>query len=195
VQTIASGGWIPLETLLAADYSSPLFQQPGLVLPAYAECWLLTHMLAFDQRYAPKWNEMIGAMSARAGAGTLAQVYGRDSRQIEMDLQLYFRIGRNNRLAVSIAPAPRGEALEMSPDANLSARLALADLLSHYRGRREQAREAYESLAHDYPEEPSVELGIASLAVRDGNHSEAEVHRARAAILADTGQLPPQAAR
>jgi hypothetical protein len=57
--------------------------------------------------------------------------------------------------------------LEIRRSANLEAGLTLAELLSHYRGRREQAREVYDRLEREVPLEPAVELGLANLCVRD----------------------------
>ncbi|HTS65192.1 MAG TPA: tetratricopeptide repeat protein [Candidatus Acidoferrales bacterium] len=69
---------------------------------------------------------------------------------------------------------------EISHAAGMPARLALAELLTNYRGRYEQARSAYETLARDYPDRWEVEAEWGQWCRRLRKLDDAARHYARA---------------
>jgi hypothetical protein len=178
--------WAPLSEFLDATYSSPLFQNPAIVQKSYAECWLIGHMLVFDPRYAPHLGELIAALDSGSGTGLLPKIYGKPLPEIEKDLARYRTAGASLHRPMTAQAEP--PLLEIRRSANLEAGLTLAELLSHYRGHHEQAREVYDRLEREFPLEAAVELGIANLCVRDGNPTQAAVHRALAKEYALAGK-------
>jgi hypothetical protein len=76
--------WIDLEQLLT---------NPGLADGAYAESWLLAHMLVLDPRYAAKFPKLLEALGNSDTAEAFGQVYGKSISQVEQDLKAYLEEG------------------------------------------------------------------------------------------------------
>src|SRR5204862_3232221 len=72
------------------------------------------------------------------------------------------------------------DAPEIEPGASMVARLALAEMLSNTRGRAEQTRTAYASIAADYPARWEVEEAMGLFAWRERKLDDAIRHFAKA---------------
>lgn len=183
VLSLRRDGWIGLSELVSSGPRSAVFTSPAFVESAYAESWLLAHMLAMDPRYSGQFQAFLAAVQTSGTTQALDSVYGRSIDQVERDLRAYLEAGQANVRMLSGASAEIGWSIEVEPEADFGARLALAEMLGNYSGRSEQAREVYRQMARDYPLRPEVEDGIAELYRGEGDQAQASQHRARAAVL------------
>jgi hypothetical protein len=151
VATLHQDGWIRLDELLPANPSSELFSSPAFARSSYAECWLLAHMLALDPRYAPRFGDLVAALRNSDALAAFATAYGKSLTDVERDLRAYLVEGQRNRRLVDTGSADCQGAIMVDRDAGFDARLALAEMLRDYPGRRDQARGAYQQLVRDYP--------------------------------------------
>lgn len=187
ILALRNDGWVSLDELLSADYSSRLYRSSSYSQSTYAECWLLSHMLVLDPRYAPRFRNLILALGRTTAQQAFQSVYGKSIGEIERDVKEYLAIGTANARYLDAPAQPYAGPVRVLRGAEFGARLTLADLLSHYPGRHSQAREAFYQLQRDYPLRADVELGIAELCLRDGDYMQASQHRTRAAMLLDDG--------
>lgn len=183
VISLRRDGWIDLNQLVTAGSHSKEFTSPAYVESAYAESWLLVHMLAMDPRYAGRFQSLLSAIQSSSAAEAFARVYGKSMVQVERDLRAYLDAGQANLRVLSDSPPETLQPVEVQPAADFEARLALAEMLGNYRGRSEQARQVYLQMARDYPSRPEVENGMAELYRDEGDSIQASEHRARAAVL------------
>ena len=67
--------WIPLAALLAADHSSPYYNEKSHAGMFYAESWALVHMLNLDPEYRPQLKSLVAALREKENdpAGRLRQ--------------------------------------------------------------------------------------------------------------------------
>jgi hypothetical protein len=183
VLSLRRDGWIGLSELFSAGARSPVFTSPALVESAYAESWLLAHMLAMDPRYAGHFQSFLSVIQTSGAREAFDTVYGKSITQVERDLRAYLEAGQANARRLTGVPAETTESIEVQREADFEARLALAEMLVGYSGRSEQAREVYRQMARDYPLRPEVEDGMAELYRFEGDPMQASEHRARAALL------------
>jgi hypothetical protein len=186
VFSLRRDGWIDLNELVSASAHSPEFTSPAFVESAYAESWLLAHMLTMDPRYAGGFQTFLSAIQICGTAEAFERAYGKSMPQVERDLRGYLDAGQANARVQSGAPPETIQSIDVQPDADFEARLALAEMLGSYRGRSEQARQVYLQMARDYPLRPEVENGMAEMYRCEGDTVQASEHRARAAVLQTT---------
>jgi hypothetical protein len=190
VFTLRRNGWISLADLISPMANSTVFTNPFQVDAAYAESWLLAHMLVLDPAYAGHFQDLLRAVQSTGTTEAFGSVYGKSMTQVEWDLTAYLKGGQANMRIFNRGVAAPAQPVHVEREADFDARLALAEMLQHYRGRGEQAREAYQQLARDYPFRPEVEKGIAEIYRSEGNQVLAAEHRARSLMLHANFQTP-----
>jgi hypothetical protein len=151
VFTLGRDAWIGLAELVSASAHSPDFTAAGMVDSAYAESWLLAHMLVLDPRYAAKFPALLKALETSDTAEAFRQVYDKSTAQVERDLRAYLSVGQTNVRILGDPPALSTLPVAVDRQADFDGRAALAEMLSNYRGRMEQAQNLYRQLANDYP--------------------------------------------
>jgi tetratricopeptide (TPR) repeat protein len=183
MMTLRSDKWIPLATLLAADHNSPFYNEKSKAGMFYAESWELVHMLFLSPDYSPRLKAMSAALKQGDAASAFQAAYQKSIGEIESDLRRYLT-GNTIKVFMFDIQLPKSvETPEIVPNASLPTRVALAELLSNYRGRSEQARTAYEWLARDFPQSWEVEEGWGQWCWRQRRLDEAAKHYARAVSL------------
>lgn len=185
---LQSERWLPLATLLAVDHSSPYYNEKSKAGIFYAESWELVHMLFLHPAYRPQLKALDGALKQGDSATALEAVYHQSLPAIESDLRGYLRGGTIKVMLFDIQLPKAVDAPEVETSAGMGARLALAEVLSNYPGRSEQASAAYESLAKEYPNRWEVEEGWGQLCRYQRKLGDAARHYASAVELG--GQDP-----
>ena len=175
--------WLPLATLLAVDHSSPHYNEKSKAGIFYAESWKLVHMLFLDPAYRPQLKALGPALKQGDSAAALEAVYHKSLGAIEADLHRYLGNGTINVLMFNIQLPKAVDTPEVETAEGMSARLALAEMLSNTAGRSEQAGAAYQALAQEYPTRWEVEEGWGQLFWHQRKLSDAARHYARAVEL------------
>jgi hypothetical protein len=160
VLSLRRDSWIGLTELVSASAHSPVFTGAASVDSAYAQSWLLAHMLVLDPRYAGHFQGLLLALQSAGTADAFGMVYGKSVAQVEWDLTGYLEAGQANARALDSPLPPTAQPIGVEREADFDARLALAEMLGNYLGRGEQAREEYRQLACDYPLRPEARTGI-----------------------------------
>jgi hypothetical protein len=182
VLTLRRSNWIGLTELVSAGVNAPAFTSPGMVDSAYAESWLLAHMLVLDPAYAARFPSFLLALQTSDTPEAFGTVYGKSTAQVERDMSAYLEKGQANARVTQSSLPVTPPSIDVELDADFGARLALAEMLRDYRGREEQARQIYQALRRDYPLRPELETGIPEIYRSEGNQALAAEHRERAAV-------------
>jgi Flp pilus assembly protein TadD len=183
---LQTGKWIDLETLLAVDHQSPLYNEKQKAGMFYAESWALAHMLYLSDEYWKKFSQFVSLIKAGdSQAAVFQQVYGKSLSQVQADLGMYMQRTRFNAAFSDVQVEKSAEEPEIRPATAVESGLALADLLAGTR-KRDEAKAAYESLARANPNDPEIELALAHLAWMNTDHAEVKRHFARAIELGTT---------
>jgi Flp pilus assembly protein TadD len=182
-QTLLREKWIDLRVLVAVDHNSPLYSEKSKAGMFYAESWALVHMLNLDRAYRPQLRAMVEALKDGDAAAAFLRVYSKPIERVQDDLLAYLSGNTINAAVFDIQLPTSLDSPRIETGAGLSARLALAELLSNYRGKLDQARAAYEQLAHDHPNRWEVEEGWAQFSWRQRKNDDALRHFVRAAEL------------
>jgi len=143
--------WIGLAELVSAGADSPVFSSAGMVDSAYAECWLLAHMLVLDPRYEAEFPDLLAALDTSETAEAFCRVYEKSIAQVEQDLKAYLEVGQANARNLGDPPSLAALRVEVDREADFDGRAALAEMLGNYRGRAEQSRDLHRQLERDYP--------------------------------------------
>jgi len=150
VASLRQDAWIGLDRLISADPDSPIFNSAEMVDSAYAESWLLTHMLVLDPRYQDRFSSLLSALQTLDTAEAFRQVYGKPVAEEERDLKRYLEAAQTNIRI--LGDPPRLELhIRVERDADFDGLSAVAEMLGNYRGRGEQSQELYRRIARDYP--------------------------------------------
>jgi hypothetical protein len=158
VRALRRDGWIGLLDLVSASADSQVFTGAALAESAYAESWLLAHMLVMDRRYADRFRPLLSIIRTAGTAEAFASVYGKSIAEVEGDLHAYLETGQANARVLDIGPPEAAQSIDVERAADFDARLALADMLRKYPGRSEQCRGMYRQLALEYPLRPELQL-------------------------------------
>ena len=175
--------WIPLAALLAADHSSPYYNEKSHAGMFYAESWALVHMLNLDPIYRPQLKFLVAALKENDPPAAFAKAYGKPVEEVEAALHAYFTAPTVHAQLFDVQLPKTIDAPVIQAAAFLPARLALAELLANRRGAGEQARAAYDRLANDYPDRWEVEEGQARFAWQRRDLEGAAQHFGRAVEL------------
>jgi len=188
LMTLQNQKWLPLDALLSVDIKSPYYNEKSKAGVFYAESWKLVHMLFLDPSYRPQLKALDDALKEGGSAAALEAIYHRSLHSIEADLHTYMRGGTINVMVFNLQLPKAVDAPEVTPAAGMSARLALAELLSNTRGGSEQASAAYATLSQEYPKRWEVEAGWGEFCSNQRKLDDAVLHYARAVELG--GQDP-----
>ena len=166
--------WVTLAEILAADRSSPYYNEKEKAGSLYSEGWALTHMLSLSPEYLPKFSEFLGAIqSGTPSEEALMKVYGKSLARIEQDLEIYLRgrIFTGLLFPVKVEKA----AGEMAAEAvtPFDVKLMLADLTDRP-GNEEATRKTLDGLAQEAPQRPEAYARLGYLALRRGQREEAQ---------------------
>jgi hypothetical protein len=184
-QALLRDEWVPLATILAATQDSPYYSEGSL----YNQGWALTHMLALNPKYKPKFTQVLLAISDGApSAYALEQIYGKPLKEIEIDLLAYLRGGRFQGVLIPAKIEKMDDDLKAEPAGQFDVALLLAEV-TEKPGREQATRAALESLIAQNPSRPEPYVDLAYLERRQKQSSEAYEHLAKAFEL---GSRDPQ---
>jgi tetratricopeptide (TPR) repeat protein len=178
--------WLPLDTLLSVDHSSPLYNEKLRASVFYSESWALVHMLNLDTKYRPHLGAMLDALKAEDSAAAFENAYHKSTAQVQADLEEYVQRQTLHGVSFKIPPDTAEESPQVEAHSGMLARLALAEMLTEYPGKIAQASEMYAALARDYPQRWEVEAALGRFAWRERHNQEAVAHFAHAAELGDS---------
>lgn len=152
VLTLRRDAWIGLEYLTSAGPDAAIFMDADSVDSAYAESWLLAHMLVLDPRYEAKFADLLAAVQTLETAEAFRQVYFKSIADVERDLKAYLVVGQTNARILGDPPAHADFVVTVEREADFDGLAALAEMLGSYRGRTQQSHELYRQLERDYPQ-------------------------------------------
>jgi tetratricopeptide (TPR) repeat protein len=171
-QALLREKWAPLATILAADASSPYYNEKSKAGSLYNEGWALTHMLCFRAEYRAGFGQLVKAISGgEDSTQALVRLYGPLSK-IEKDLQAYLR-GNSFQGALFAANIEKvsGE-IPAEPLGDFDSGLMLADLIN--RPEKQAAYQAeLERLMVMDPQRPEPYRELGYLAWRTSRRDEA----------------------
>lgn len=148
--------WIPLDTLLAVEHGSPLYNEKQKAGMFYSESWALTHMLYLSADYRQKFTDFLAAIRPGSSqASIFQQVYGKSLALVRADLERYMRGDLFPVVNVDVTLEKSAESPEIRPATPVESGLALAELLAGT-GKRTEAKAAYDSLARANPNDPEI---------------------------------------
>jgi hypothetical protein len=178
--------WLPLDTLLAVDRKSPYYNERNRTSIFYSESWALTHMLLLSPAYRPQHNKFVQSIAAGVSASTaLWQTYAKTTAQVQKDLEQYMRGTRFNAAMFDVQLEKSAEEPEVAPAPPIESGTVLADLLA-FTDKKDLARQAYESLAKDFPKSWEPEAGLGELLWHIQKPEDARTDLARAVELGTT---------
>ncbi len=183
MQVLAAEPWLDLHTLLAVDHNSPAYTDPARSAIFYAESWKLVHMLQLQPDYEAHFGDLLRALGKGDSEAAFRAAYGKDLTAVERDLRAYLTGNTITALLFDIQLPKSIDAPEIEPGAGLSARLAMAELLSATRGRSQQAAGAYATVAKDYPGRWELEEAMGRFAWHERRLEEANLHFANAQTM------------
>jgi len=186
---LQENNWLTLEAITTVDRNSPLYNERDRAGMFYCESWALVHMLNLSAPYRPNFNKFLMALaSGLPAAAAFSQVYEKTLDEVQKDLQDYMKGTHFNAMVFDIKLEKSAEQPEAQPATPLDSGVVLADLLG-LTGKREEAKERYESLAKKFPKSWEAEAGLAELALSGRRADEACRHFSRAVEL---GSKNPQ---
>lgn len=165
--------WVPLANILASDHS--LFSTSGKdeASALYNMGWALTHMLAMDQDYRPKFQEFMKKISDGADSKeALESVYKRQLSSIEADLKAYTRADRYTGFVLPIKLERNKAELPETAVDPLDARIMLAELKSRVQKGSDGTKDL-ETLIADAPTRPEPYAALAYANLQEGRAEQA----------------------
>ena len=166
LQALSTQPWVPLETILSADASSPYYNESNKAGNLYNQSWALVHMLATTKEYLPEfWDVVDQVQKGVPSTNALEQAYGIPFAAIENQAKNYVRSSSFNKLVTKIKITDM-EKMKGTPANLYDVRLLQADLLANQRKGAEDARVRYEELSREDASRPEPWSGLAYLAWR-----------------------------
>ncbi|HEY0101545.1 MAG TPA: DUF1570 domain-containing protein [Pyrinomonadaceae bacterium] len=182
---LARGEFLPLETLLSVDASSPYYQQRGKHTVFYAQSWAFVHYLLSDasgarQTQLTRYLELVGA--GATVEESFREAFKVGFGQMESELRAYVRAAHYRERSESFAePVPRSLDAKLESRALTEAEVqaTLGDLLLHA-GREEDAEEYLTRALKLDAALASGHSSLGLLRVKQERLSEAKEHLERA---------------
>ncbi len=173
LQALNRDPWVPMETILAADQSSPYYNEAKQAGSLYNQSWAFVHMLATTDKYRSKfWGLLPALSSGTPSVQALETTYGMPFAELESELKTYIRGPYFRKLIVKIR-LDATEKLNSQPADMFEVHEALAELLLGLQGRQADARTRFEELAREDPKRPEPWASLGYLAWRNGKPGEA----------------------
>jgi tetratricopeptide (TPR) repeat protein len=179
---LAREKWMPLPALFALTETSPEYRDRNRTGIAFAETWLLTHMLALGPDYKGRSSQFLAAV-AQTGSSerALETVYGKTLAQVMSNMQVY---ARSDRITTAIFKTQfeKMPTFETRPATDLETGLTLAALTA-FANRVDDAEKQLKALAETNKNSYEVQEALASLYLRGGKVDAARSHLAAAVKL------------
>ena len=173
-QVLQRRTWMPLAELVSLTVGSPVRQNRTGAEMFYAESWALTDMLLRSPDYAPRFQQLLSALSSgEPSLEALTRLYVKSAAAITRDLESWIR-GR--REAAMQLPAVRLEGIRI----NVSTvsigewRLLIAGVMLAA-GDLDRAEALYKESDRDAPQSAEVAAALGTLALRRGDVETARV--------------------
>src|SRR6185312_15615892 len=145
--------WIPLATVLAADQSSPWYNEKKKAGSFYAESWAFVHMLMLSPEYAPRFAKLAAQLSDGGESQQVVEsLYGKPLAAFDKEVQTYIRSSRLTGVLVDAKLDGHVDA-HPEPAQPFDVKLALLDLLDKP-GKEAERRQKLSDLAAEYPQRP-----------------------------------------
>jgi tetratricopeptide (TPR) repeat protein len=164
--------WLSLEQLLTLPDTASILQNRQEARMFYAESWALTDMLIQSPAYAERFRDLAASLNSGApGTRVLPSIYRKPLEVIASDWRTWasrpeFTVRQFPRLRQITVPVETSELSDIE-----SSRL-LADLLMAS-GKLDHAASCYLELARRAPADPGVFAALGTVALRNGNQTEA----------------------
>ncbi len=185
MQEILINQWVPLPVILNVDHESPYYNEKNRAGMLYGEGWALTHMLMFEQRFAPKFDMLLGAIQkGETSDDAIARIYGMPISTLDQELQAYVR---GDRFFARLYPTKLEKVeqeLRAEPAEDFDVQVLLTELETRP-GKEEEARKKLEGLLSQSPKRPEPWAQLGYMAWRRGNTSEAAADFEKAYELGD----------
>ncbi len=180
VQTLVNTKWLDLSVLASVDHNSPMYNERDKAGIFYAESWILVHMLYLSPGYSANFTKFVVTVAnGQDTAQAFQSVYSKGLPEIAKDLDRYVRNNKFYGALFDVKLEKSAEDPQVSEATPLESGLVLADLLSLVH-KPEAARQAYEQLARDHPDQPEPEESLGYLAWQAGDQESARQHFSRA---------------
>jgi tetratricopeptide (TPR) repeat protein len=162
---------LPLPTLLAASDATVASGGRKEAEVFYAQSWALVDLLSASPKYAAHFRELIAEFnSGSQGGQPFQKVYGVSLVEVAKDLTSWMGSFHSPHLhPVVPTESPAAEMLELS---RAHAQYLLAEL-ALVSGHVDQARARFDDLAREQPTNPDVAVALGTIALRQGNRTEA----------------------
>ncbi len=178
--------WLPVDVLTAVDHDSPYYNERDRAGVFYAESWALIHMLNLSPQYRPQFGKFLTLLGGGLPAtNAFWQAYAKTTVQVQQDLQQYLRGTSFNAAVFDVKLQKSDEQPDIEDAPPLESAMVLADLLA-LSGKKDEAKQRYDSAARQFPKNWEPEAGLAELALHDKDIDGAGRHFARAAELGST---------
>ncbi|HTC36877.1 MAG TPA: tetratricopeptide repeat protein [Bryobacteraceae bacterium] len=180
VQTLVNSKWLDLSVLASVDHNSPMYNERDKAGIFYAQSWILVHMLYLSPGYSANFTKFVVAVAnGQDTAQAFQSVYGKGLKEVAADLDRYVKNNKFYGALFDVKLEKSAEDPQVSEATPLESGLVLADLLSLVH-KTEEARQAYEQLAKDHPDQPEPEESLGYLAWQAGDQESARQHFSRA---------------
>ncbi|MCA1556918.1 MAG: tetratricopeptide repeat protein [Acidobacteria bacterium] len=194
LKILRSREWLPLETLLAADSKSPVYNERHSRELFYAQSWALVHYLMLG-RGGERQSDLYRFVELLAEGAPLnqsfKQVFQTELAALESELREYVKRDKRPTQAALFdrrAVAVKTEEMRSAPLSEAEAKYYLGDLLLHTNRLDEAAGYLKEALNLN-PSHAMANASLGMVYVRQRNFSEAVGLLKRAAALAPDNYL------
>jgi tetratricopeptide (TPR) repeat protein len=183
LQPLAAGQLFDFNSLTAINSTSAVYNEADRTGLFYGESWALVHMLFLSPEYKDNFGKFVMALHRGSSAAEACEIaFGKPAAGVFDDFLKYF--GRKKLVGVVFATTlSKGDAeAQVSRASEFESRLVLADLLSTL-GRSELARNEYDDLEKQSPNDPdlTLSLGFLALSREDANKARDYFERSYAA--------------
>lgn len=172
VHELETGSWLIGAELAAVDQTSVHYNDSRHVGMFYAQSWALTHMLSFAERYRGKlWSYVEAITAGTPPEPAFRAAFGETIDTAVEQLRTYVRGGFTSIEIQAAAPAEL-TLTAAEPIDFADVRQSQAEILILMK-RDEEARRIYADIAKRHPNSPASYKGLAVIAMRDRNLTEA----------------------
>lgn len=198
IQELRDGAPLPIEELMAADTSSPVYNEGERRGMFYAQSWALTHYLLLGsetrRRQVPEYLRL--RLEGASVADAIRGAFGQEPRAFEQALREYGRLFSLKGVEVALDPERRGRvAMTAERITAEEATCYTAELLARS-GREDEARRALDLALSAQPGLPRAVAGLGRLHVRAGRSAEGlPLLRSAAAALPEDASVAATFAR